>query len=113
MHCVLNYIITGKFTSMQGFFYWSKHVIIKWSWVSAIPGVWEKFKFQLPDCFIGSCHRMWTCVNVEQKNPLGQQTSALVANHGLQPSDHKKQITPFFSTALQFESTVPIFKEDL
>jgi len=57
---------------MQGFFYWSKHVIIEWSWVWIMPGVWETFRFQLPDCFIGRCHRMWTCVIVEQKNLLGQ-----------------------------------------
>jgi PHP family Zn ribbon phosphoesterase len=50
---------------------------------------------------------------VEQKNLLGQQNSALIANHGLQPSDHKKQITACCFAALQFESTASIFKEDL
>jgi len=32
---------------------------------------WEKSKFQLQDCFSGSCCRMQTCVIVEQKNPSG------------------------------------------
>jgi len=50
----------------------------------------------------------------EQKNLLGQQSSALIANHGLQPSNHKKkQITTCCSAAVQFESTASIFKEDL
>ena len=33
--------------------------------------VWEKFKFQLHDCFSGSCCRMQTCIIVEQKNRPG------------------------------------------
>jgi len=76
------------------------NVIIEWSWVWTIPGVWEKFKFQLPDCFIGRCHRMWTCIFVEQKKLLGQQNSSLIVSHGLQPSDHKKQITACCSAAV-------------
>jgi hypothetical protein len=43
---------------------------------------------------------MWTCIIVEQKNLFGQQNSALNVNHGLQPSDHKKQITACYLKAL-------------
>jgi PHP family Zn ribbon phosphoesterase len=50
---------------------------------------------------------------VEQKNLLGKQNSALIAYHGLQPSDHKKQITACCSAAVQFESIASLFKEDL
>jgi len=32
-------------------------------------GAWEKFKFQLRDCFNGSCCRMQTCIIVEQNPP--------------------------------------------
>jgi len=45
--------------------------------------MYEKLEFQMPDCYNG-CHRMRMHVSVEQKNLLGQQTSALVANHQLQ-----------------------------
>jgi len=34
-------------------------------------GEWEKFRFQLHDCFSASCCRMQKCVSVEQKNPPG------------------------------------------
>jgi PHP family Zn ribbon phosphoesterase len=56
---------------------------------------------------------MWTYIIVEQKNLLGQQNSALIANCGLQPSNHKKLITACCSAAVQFEGTASIFKEDL
>jgi hypothetical protein len=56
---------------------------------------------------------MWMHIIVEQKNLLGQQTSTVVVNHGLQPSDHKKQIPLCCSTVVQFKSGASIFKEDL
>jgi len=113
MHHVLNYVITGKFSSIQDFFYWSKHVIIEWRWVWTIPEVWEKFKFQLTDCFIGRCHRMWTCVFVEQKNLLRQlelctYCESWASAFWPQKTDHSLL---FCSSA--FESTASIFKEDL
>ena len=46
--------------------------------------VWQKFKFQLPNCFSGSCHEMRTCVIVEQKNTPWQQTSVLAVHCWLQ-----------------------------
>jgi hypothetical protein len=39
--------------------------------------VWEKFKYQLSDCFTGSCRRTRARIIVQQKNPLEQQTSPL------------------------------------
>jgi hypothetical protein len=44
----------------------------------------EKLEFPMPEGYNNGCHRMRMHVFVEQKNPLGQQTSALVANHQLQ-----------------------------
>jgi len=41
-------------------------------------GVWEKFKFQVPNCFNINSHEMRTHIILEQKNPSGQQTSTLV-----------------------------------
>jgi hypothetical protein len=43
----------------------------------------EKLELQMPDCYNNSCHRKRMHMIVEQKNPLGQQTSAPVANHQL------------------------------
>jgi hypothetical protein len=44
----------------------------------------EKLELQMPSCYNNSCHSQWMHIIVEQKNPLGQQTSAPVANHQLQ-----------------------------
>jgi len=56
------------------------------------------------------------CVIMEQKNVLGQQTSALIANFCFSfdfnisyvyiPSEHKKWITPHCATDVKFESMV-------
>jgi PHP family Zn ribbon phosphoesterase len=54
---------------------------------------------------------MWTCVFVEQKNLLGQQSCARIANHGLQPSDHKKQITACCSSAVHLKALLPSLKK--
>jgi hypothetical protein len=40
--------------------------------------VWEKFRFQTPDYIHGICCGIWTHVVVEQKNPLGQPSSAIL-----------------------------------
>jgi len=47
-------------------------------------GMWEKSKFQLPDCFTGNWCRMKMHVIIEQNNSFGQQTSGLIANCWLQ-----------------------------
>lgn len=49
----------------------------------------EKLELQMPDCYNNGCHSEQMHIIVEQKNLLGQQTSALVANHQ-SPSDHNK-----------------------
>jgi len=65
----------------------------------------------------------YKCIIVEQKNVLGQQTSALVANccfsfdfdiwYVYMPSEHMKWITPRCATVVKFESTAKICKKTL
>jgi len=60
---------------------------------------------------------MQMCVIVEQNNPLGQETLALVASHWFQIILNvltiKIRITDLCSTSEQFKRGVTIFKEDL
>ena len=63
------------------------------------------------------------CIIMDQKNVLGQQTSALVANccfsfdfiisYVYMPSEHKKWITPRCATVMKFESAAKICKQTL
>ena len=64
-----NFISTFKSSSTKGSFKWSKHVIIWWSYVWALCGIWEKFKFHLPDNFNGRCGGIRTRVIVDQEKP--------------------------------------------
>jgi len=75
---------------MQGFFYLSKHVIIEWIWDWTIPGMWEKFKFQLPDCLIDRCHRIWTCVIGSKRTCLDSKALHLLRIMGFSLLTTKK-----------------------
>jgi len=44
--------------------------------------VWEKLKFQVPDCFSGSSRRMWWRIVVAQKKPLVSKRMRFLRNAG-------------------------------
>ena len=68
-HCSHNFI-NGKSLSMQGFFLVVKTCDNPKQLGPECMGMWEHFKFQLPDCFNSSCCRMQMCTIMEQKTPL-------------------------------------------
>jgi len=84
--------------------------------------VWGKFKFQLLECFNGSCCGLKTHLIVKQKNQLNRKPLRLLQSTKnlpqilvvLMPSDQKKNlITALFSTMVQLEKNDAKFKVDL
>jgi hypothetical protein len=82
--------------------------------------VWEKFKFQLLECFNGNCCGLKTRLIVKQKDHSNRRPLRLLQSTNvlpqilvvLMPSDQKNLITALCSTMVQLESNDANFTID-